>query len=76
MFVKVFYSVFLGPQFPRAIDVKEVPRGMLITMGVVAVAIIIIGVFPDLVLKTLVEPATQALIGYKTYIAQVVFGGI
>ncbi|MFH1101450.1 MAG: proton-conducting transporter membrane subunit [Methanobacteriota archaeon] len=76
VFVKVFYSVFLGPQLPHMIEVKEVPRSMLIAMAIIAGLIIFIGLFPDLILQNLVQPATQALFGYKTYFSQVIMGGI
>lgn len=74
-FVKVFHSMFMGPKLPQYEAVKEVPMPMLIGMGLLAVLIILFGLFPDLVVKTLVEPAALALIDRSGYIASVM-GGI
>ena len=76
VFVKVFYSAFMGPQLPKFKDVKEVPKSMLFSMGIIACIIVIFGLFPEFIINTLVEPATNALIGYSEYISQVVVGGI
>ena len=59
-FVKVFYSAFMGP---RRSDMKkgEVPASMLIGMAVLAGIIIVFSAVPSLVLKTLVDPAVNAL---------------
>jgi multicomponent Na+:H+ antiporter subunit D len=75
VFVKVFYSAFMGPALPKFQDVKEVPKSMLLAMGVIATIIIIFGIFPDIIVTNFVEPAANALIGYEEYIAQVI-GGI
>ena len=72
VFVKVFYSVFMGPKLQRFEDVKEVPRSMLIAMGAVVVIIIIFGLFPNIVINNIVQPATQALTNYSTYISKVI----
>ncbi|MCK4333057.1 MAG: hypothetical protein KAV40_05700 [Thermoplasmatales archaeon] len=76
VFVKVFYSAFMGPQLPKFKDVKEVPKSMLFSMGIIACIIVIFGLFPEFIINTLVEPAANALIGYSEYISQVVVGGI
>jgi len=76
VFVKVFYSAFMGPQLPKFKDVKEVPKSMLFSMGIIACIIVIFGLFPELVINNIVEPAANALIGYSEYISQVVVGGI
>lgn len=75
VFVKVFHSAFMGPALPKFKDVKEVPKSMLFAMGVIATIIIIFGVFPELVINNIVEPAANALIGYQNYITNVL-GGI
>jgi len=72
VFVKVFHSVFLGPAQPKFKDVKEVPKTMLFAMGILASIIIIFGLFPDLVINNIVEPAVNALINYSEYIRQVI----
>ncbi|MBU0497028.1 MAG: NADH:ubiquinone oxidoreductase, partial [Candidatus Thermoplasmatota archaeon] len=47
VFVKVFYSAFMGPSLSRLGEVKEVPRSMLLGMGIIAAIIIFIGLFPE-----------------------------
>jgi multicomponent Na+:H+ antiporter subunit D len=72
VFVKVFYSAFMGPALPEFKDVKEVPKSMLFAMGIFATIIIIFGLFPELVLNNIVEPAANALANNASYISQVI----
>ena len=72
VFVKVFHSAFLGPKIPRFDQVKEVPRSMLVAMGIIACIIIFIGLFPQLVVDNIVEPAVNALINSGRYIGGVI----
>ena len=74
VFVKVFYSAFLGPKIPRFNDVKEVPKSMLIAMGLIACVIIFFGLFPDLIVNNIVEPAANALANNSNYISQIIGG--
>jgi multicomponent Na+:H+ antiporter subunit D len=67
-FTKVFYSAFTGPEMPAYKEVKEVPKSMIIGMSILAVCIIFLGLFPGLVVKTIVAPATDALINQSSYI--------
>jgi multicomponent Na+:H+ antiporter subunit D len=67
-FTKVFYSAFTGPEMPAYKQVREVPKSMIIGMGVLAVCIIFFSIFPGLVVNTIVAPATQALIDRAAYI--------
>ena len=67
MFVKVFHSAFLGPKLSKFKGVKEVPKTMLIAMGIIACIIIFIGLFPDLVMNNIVEPAANALFNHGLY---------
>jgi len=76
VFVKVFYSVFMGPDLPKFKDAKEVPRSMLIAMGLVVVIIIFFGLFPNLILNNIVQPAADALTNYTAYISKVIPGVI
>jgi multicomponent Na+:H+ antiporter subunit D len=69
IFVKVFYAAFLGPSQPQFEHVKEVPRSMLIAMGIIAALIIFIGLFPDFIVNNLVEPAAQALVNSNSYLS-------
>jgi multicomponent Na+:H+ antiporter subunit D len=67
-FAKVFYSAFTGPELPAYKGVKEVPKSMVVGMGILAACIIFFGLFPGLVVDTIVAPATNALIDQASYI--------
>jgi multicomponent Na+:H+ antiporter subunit D len=73
-FMKVFHSMFMGPKLPQFKEAKEVPASMLIAMGVMAVLVVLGGLFPDLIVKNIVEPAVQALLEQSQYIG-IVMGG-
>ncbi|MBP7121008.1 MAG: proton-conducting transporter membrane subunit [Methanolinea sp.] len=73
-FVKVFHSIFMGPQLPEYAGVKEAPPSMLLGMGILASLAVIFGLFPDLVVTTLVNPAVHALTDQGAYIASVLGG--
>ncbi|KYK33205.1 MAG: NADH:ubiquinone oxidoreductase [Thermoplasmatales archaeon SG8-52-3] len=75
VFVKVFHSAFLGPKLPKFDNVKEVPKSMLLAMGIIATIIIFIGLFPDMVVNYIVQPAVNALTNNSNYISNVI-GGI
>ena len=72
VFVKVFHSAFLGPALPKFENVKEVPKSMLIAMGTIATIIIIFGLFPEIIVNSIVEPAANALINYGDYVREVI----
>lgn len=67
-FAKVFYSAFTGPPMPAYKEIKEVPKSMIIGMSILAVLIIFFGLFPGLIVNTIVAPATNALINHASYI--------
>jgi multicomponent Na+:H+ antiporter subunit D len=73
-FVKVFHSAFLGPKLPSLKNVKEVPKSMLISMGILAFLIIFFGLFPDYVINNIVEPAVNALSKSSSYISAIIGG--
>jgi multicomponent Na+:H+ antiporter subunit D len=73
-FVKVFHSIFMGPQLPEYKEVREVPRIMLLGMGILAVIVIFFGLFPTLIVDSLVAPAAHALVDQSGYIAAVLGG--
>ncbi|MCX6693178.1 MAG: proton-conducting transporter membrane subunit [Methanomicrobiales archaeon] len=73
-FVKVFHSIFMGPQRPEFSEVKEAPRPMLIAMGILAFVVILFGLIPVQVVSTLISPAAHALIDRAGYIAAVLGG--
>ena len=67
-FVKVTQSVFFG-QLPKEYEnVKEVPVGMRLAMGILALLCILTGLFPGFVTKYLTEPAARAAFGANAYI--------
>ena len=66
IFVKVFSAIFLGIPYDR--ELRKIPGSMLAVMGILALSIIFIGLFPNLVLESIITPATKALINPKNYI--------
>ena len=52
VFVKTFYVMFLRPK-PRELEVegKEVPRAMILVMGILLLLVVVLGLFPDLVVN-------------------------
>ncbi len=73
-FTKAFQSAFTGPALPQHKEVREVPKPMLIGMGILTVIIIFFSLFPSLVVDTIVTPATDALIDQAGYISAVMGG--
>jgi multicomponent Na+:H+ antiporter subunit D len=72
VFVKAFFSAFTGALLPKYEDIKEVPKTMIAAMTILAVIIIIFGLFPGLVVDWIVRPATDALVGQTSYINAIV----
>jgi multicomponent Na+:H+ antiporter subunit D len=72
VFVKVLHSVFLGPALPKFKEVKDVPKSMILAMGIIASIIIVFGLFPELIVNNIVEPAVNSLINYGDYIREVI----
>ncbi len=67
-FVKVSQSVFFG-QLPKEYEnVKEVPFGMRLGMGILAVLCVLTGLFPRAVAIYLTEPAARAVFHVSSYI--------
>ena len=67
-FVKVSQSVFFG-QLPKEYEnVKEVPFGMRLAMGILAVLCILTGIFPNTVTGILTQPAAKAVADVGEYI--------
>ncbi|MCP4132973.1 MAG: NADH:ubiquinone oxidoreductase [bacterium] len=61
-FVKVFYSAFLGPKRDDlVVDKEPVSPGMKIGMGLLCVLVILFGLFPEIIIETIVEPAVEGL---------------
>ncbi len=74
-FVKVTQSVFFG-QLPKEFEnVKEVPFGMRLAMGLLALACIVTGLFPELVTTYITQPAAAAVFNVGSYITAMGFDG-
>ena len=71
-FLKVFHSAFMGP---KLYNVKEVPKSMLIAMGILSFFIVLFGIFPNIAMTYLVAPAAHALADPVGYITRVLGGG-
>jgi multicomponent Na+:H+ antiporter subunit D len=65
-FMKVFYSAFLGPRREDLIvDKRKLPMGMGLGMLILAVLVVLLGLFPDLVINNLVGPAISGLVNIR-----------
>lgn len=74
-FVKAFQGIFLGPPLETLEHAEEAPASMLISMAILASLIIVFGLLPTLVIKTLVAPAVNALINPYGYYVGILGGG-
>jgi len=74
-FVKIFHGAFMGLPLKKFREVREVPRAMLLPMGVLVMLIIGIGLFPGIVVERFVEPAVNALVDNLEYIRRIRSGG-
>jgi len=75
VFVKAFQGAFMGSKtgLPEA---GEARPGMLIPMAVLALVVIVFGLFPGFFIDTIVTPAAKALwLGRDAYIGAVLGGG-
>ncbi len=73
IFVKVFYSAFMGPATQDLKNVKEAPKSMLLAMSILAGIIIFIGLFPNIFIENLVEPAVNSLtVNYEAYVQKII----
>ena len=50
VFVKTYYTIFLKPK-PNDLELenRDVPRSMVLVMGILLIIIVILGIFPDMV---------------------------
>ena len=72
-FVKVSQSVFFGQLPAEYENVKEVPFGMRLAMGILAALCILTGLFPKFVATYLTEPAARAVFNVGSYISSMGF---
>lgn len=68
VFVKVFAFVFLGPPAKKP---AKIPFSMILPMLVLAFIILFLGLFPHLVLESLIVPASESLINPSQWIGGV-----
>jgi len=62
-FLKVFYGAFLGPRNDEIIVLDEpLPATVTAAMGIFCFLVVAMGLFPEAVLKYLVEPAVTGLV--------------
>ncbi|MCX6095479.1 MAG: proton-conducting transporter membrane subunit [Candidatus Bipolaricaulota bacterium] len=73
VFMKVFQAAFLGPRLLE--NVREASRGMLVSMLMLAVVVVVFGLFPGFFVDKLVTPAAKALwLGRDAYVRAVLGG--
>lgn len=73
-FVKVFHAIFMGPALPEYANVKEAPPAMLFGMGILAIVVILFGLFPSIIVESLITPAAHALVDQGAYLSAVLGG--
>ena len=70
-FVKVFHSMFMGPPRTEFAQAREVPRPMLIGMGILAALILLTGLLPQAFVQRAIAPAVDALTNRAGYITAI-----
>ncbi len=75
-FVKVFQTAFLGPEKNIFREVREVPSGMIVGMGVLTLVVLAVTLFPAATMSYFVEPASKALVDQAGYIGAIMGGGM
>lgn len=73
-FVKVFHSMFMGPPRAEFAAVCEVPRPMLLGMGLLALVVVATGLLPQAFVDRMISPAVEALVDRAGYIAAILGG--
>lgn len=71
VFVRAFQGAFLGPRLRKP---ESIPVPMLVAMGALALGVLVLGLFPDLVVRHLVAPAADALWSGRDLYLQAVLG--
>jgi multicomponent Na+:H+ antiporter subunit D len=72
VFLRAFQGAFLGPRMAKP---APVPIPMLVAMGVLAVGVVVLGLFPEFAVRHVVTPAAEALwTGRELYIRAVLGG--
>lgn len=71
VYAKVFHAVFLGRRPEGLEKVEEAPRSMLLPPIILAILCVIMGILPSLMINTLIQPATGAMVNQLSYIQAV-----
>ena len=74
-FVKVTQSVFFGRLPAEYENVKEVPFGMRLAMGLFAAVCVLSGIFPNWVTTNFTQPAAEAVFNVGNYINNMLGAG-
>ncbi len=72
--VKVFHAMFMGAPRAEYAGVRELPKGMLLGMAILAIVVIITGLMPRLFIDGMITPAVNALVDRTDYIAAILGG--
>jgi len=73
-FVKVFHSMFMGAPRKEYAEAREVPKSMLLGMGVLAVIVVVTGLMPRPFIDHMITPAVNALVDRADYIVAILGG--
>lgn len=65
-FIKVFYSAFLGPRRDDLlVNTDPLPFSMTLGMGILCILVVLMGIFPDLIVRGLIDPAIAGLVSTR-----------
>jgi multicomponent Na+:H+ antiporter subunit D len=72
LFMKAFYLMFLRAPTGKMRFEGNVPKLMVVGMILLAVLVVVLGLFPGLFVDNLVQPATDALINQAGYVGAII----
>lgn len=68
-FIKVGHSVFFGPIKKEYKNIEDVPTSMKIPMGVLALGIVIFGLFPKVIVNKILIPVIKSVYDLTGYVS-------
>lgn len=68
-FIKVGHSVFFGPIKKEHKNIEDVPTSMKIPMGVLALGIVIFGLFPKVIVNKILIPVIKSVYDLTGYVS-------
>lgn len=68
-FIKVGHSVFFGPIKKEHKNIEDVPTSMKISMGVLALGIVIFGLFPKVIVNKILIPVIKSVYDLTGYVS-------